>query len=406
MRQKITINDLRRWKANPPEKQCYVSDADSCLKVRRNKDGSVAFCVRPRRKGKRTWKTLGQWPDHGLADARQWAREWKAGVQVSTPKEVLEEIVTWGELAEQYIEGIKGTAKRWDRQEYYLRKYVPKRWHGRPADSITKAEVRALIRSIGERGPYTANRVQKTLAAAFNSGVEAELIDRHPMRGMKRMFKEKARKNIQDFEQLRRIWDACEELADFSPNARAIQLILLTGQRPTEIRTARYDRIKARWLGIPDNKPERFHQVYLSDLAWKIIEGLPSRGVSPYLFPGARLDRPTTALSNVKYPAEELADVGSWQLRDLRSTLLTQVIAHCGALPIHAKVMANHRIPGITDDNYIERMVYYPKCQEIWQAWGQLIEKVVAGEAAEIVPFHQSLELPWAHSTSTERAHL
>ena len=387
MAQNVTINELKKWRANPPKQRRYVTDSvTKALQVRLNADGSISFCARRRRNGKREWKTFGLWPEIGLAEARQMARDWISGADVETPKEAALGQATWGDVVEVYLTEARLTNKTWKEQESNLNRYIPRSWIHRPAASITKSEIRTLAMKIGERTPYQANKVLKTISAAFNRGIEHELIDDNPASRMRRLFKEKPRKNILNFEQLRKLWLTCEQ--HDSPNAKIIQLLLLTGARRGEILSRRWDDIDhERWLQVIENKADRPHKIFLADPAWEILEGLASRKVSDYLFPSLSLDVHVKDIKAMKQTVARRADIGSWQIRDLRSTFLSHSVEHCGTLPVVAKVCANHSIPGITDANYIERTAYYPACKEAWIQWGHLVSNIVRGHAGNVLSF-------------------
>lgn len=379
MQQRITVNTLRSWKAEPPAKQVYVSDPESPLRVRRNADGSLAFCVRRRRHGKRERRTLGQWPDLGLAEARQMARQWATGLDIKTRSEEVWQRVTFGEVLDAYFDEIRLYAKTWDERRRLVRQVVPTPMLQRPAESIGRGEIRSwLLSQVAESG-HRANKLHKIFSAAFNRALDAELVERNPMAGLKRPFKERPRKNILDFEQLRRIWTACAASDHYGLGA--IQLLMITGCRLREILEARWDAIDAEgWLVIHDNKAQRPYKVFLTDLAWSVIEGLPSRGCSPYLFPAVRRsDRPMSTIQYLKDPLMIEIDAGSWRIHDLRGTFLSQSVAKCKTLPVVAKVCVNHSLPGVTDINYIERAVYLPDCKEAWIAYSELIEGILEG---------------------------
>lgn len=389
---KVTINELKSWQANPPGKRTYVTDEVSRdLQIRLNIDGSISFCARRRRNGKREWKTFGKWPEVGLADARQMARDWVTGVDVETPKEVAFGRATWGDVVESYAEEAKVTNRSWKNQVYLLTHYPPATWKHRPADSISKAELRSLVLRVGKDAPYQANRLKATISAAFNRAIDNELIETNPMQGMRRLFKEKPRKNILDFQQIYRLWEVCDH--HHYQASRAIQLLLLTGARRGEILSAKWGDLREdRWLRVEENKAGRPHKIYLSDLAWDIVQSMPTREVSEFMFPNPSLNAPIKDIKISKKTIARMADIGTWQVRDLRSTFLSHSVEHCGTLPVVAKVCANHEIPGITDSNYIERTAYLPACKEAWIQWGQLVSNIVHGRAGQVVSlqrFHQ-----------------
>ena len=389
MKQQITVNQLKHWQANPPGRQVYVSDDLSRLLVRRNTDGSIAFCARRRRHGRREWKTFGRFPDLGLAEARQMCRQWLAGIDVTTRSEEVAGRVTLGEVLDAYFAEIRHSARTWKKLRGTIDRYLPADWRKRPAASITRSEIRALLLSIVERTGYQANKIQTILSAAFNRALEAELVERNPVQGMRRVFKERARKNVLDFGHLLQVWRTCEEWPN--PKTVAIQLLLLTGARRGEILTARWEHVgEDRWLKIPINKSDRDHKVYLCDLAWERVCRLPSRGVSPFLFPSPYVDGPHQYLQDLKDLIAERASIGSWRLHDLRSTFLSHSVEHCDTLPVVAKVCANHSLPGVTDTNYIERAVYYPACKEAWIAYGKLIEGILDGRVGKVLPMRSA----------------
>ena len=74
-----------------------------------------------------------------------------------------------------------------------------------------------------------------------------------------------------------------------------VRLLLLTGARRNEINLARWSQV--HWatnsLRVP-SKGGRERSIHLNSEALKIIEALPSRGVSEYLFPGKKCAQPTS----------------------------------------------------------------------------------------------------------------
>ena len=386
---RITHNDILRWIKSPPEKQTDKRD-DSGLIVRRNVDGSLTFCTRRTFNGRKIRKTFGRYPDLSLADARRACRHWLGKLEEDMFAERPTFNATWQEVVDAYLVEAKATNKSWQNQRHLLTHYIPKSWQHRPASSILKAEIRNLLLTIGTQTPYQANRLKATISAAYNRAIDSELVETNPVQGMRRLFKEAPRKNVLNFEQIRGLWEACDG-HDY-PAARAIQLLLLTGARRGELLNARWDDIDPdRWLSVKENKANRPHKIFLSDLAWSLIDGMASREVSEYLFPSPSLDKPAKDIKMAKRTLARRADIGPWQVRDLRSTFLSHAVEHCGVLPVVAKVCANHEIPGITDANYIERTAYYPACKEAWIKWGQLVSGIVQGHTGQVLSIRQTV---------------
>lgn len=380
---KVTHNDILQWRKNPPEKQTDQID-DSGLIVRRNLDGSIAFCARKRIGGRRMRKTFGRYPELSLAEARKEARAWLSNmvpeVEIGRRRR---RRTTWGEVVEAYLNVCKVRAKSYKQIEYMFRRYPPDAWWPMPAEDLTKVRVNDFLLSMnGTRQP---NHMLVFLKAALNYAVRMDMIKVNPIRDLERPYREKPRKHVLDFEQLRRVWEGCEQVERIG--TKALQLLMLTGCRPGEILTRRWKDVGSdRWLLVPDNKAERPHKVYLADLAWEIIESLPTRAASPFLFPSPVLeDKPISTIRQARDEVAEIARIGSWQSRDFRSTFLSHSVEHCGVLPVVAKVCANHRIEGVTDENYLVRTAYYPACKEAWIAWDRLVQGIISGNQGQVV---------------------
>ena len=379
---KVTHNDISHWIKNPPARQTDQRD-DSGLIVRRNIDGSITFCCRKRIGSRRVRKTFGRFPDLSLAEARKEARAWLSGmVPEAEIGQRSRRRTTWGDVVDAYLVACRAKNKSWKQQEHSLLHYPPKAWWGMPAEDLSKARVQDVL--MGMKGKYQANRLLAYMKAALNHAVRLELIQVNPIRDMKRPFKEKSRKNVLDFQQLHQLWTVCD--GHEYPAAKAIQLLVLTGARRGEILSARWDDITDdRWLSVIANKADRPHKIYLADLTWDVIQGLPSRGVSPYLFPSPDPTKPIKDIKVAKRTIARMADIGEWQIRDLRSTFLSHSVEHCGVLPVVAKVCANHELEGVTDSNYLVRTAYYPACKEAWIAWAKLMTGVVGGGVGRVV---------------------
>ena len=60
-------------------------------------------------------------------------------------------------------------------------------------------------------------------------------------------------------------------------------------------------------------------EVHSCHLAWELVSRLPSRVISPYLFPSRRLDRSVPGLQDLKDRIAEAAAIGTWCIhRSLR----------------------------------------------------------------------------------------
>jgi hypothetical protein len=118
------------------------------------------FHKRPR------WYTLGPADALSLADARKLAAELMLevirGKDPAAERRAARSTNTFAELAQKYLEQhAKKRNRSWKQADALIRRYALPRWSHLPADSITRADVKALMRGMDE-APIAANQ---TLAA-------------------------------------------------------------------------------------------------------------------------------------------------------------------------------------------------------------------------------------------------
>jgi Phage integrase family len=127
------------------------------------------------------------------------------------------------------------------------------------------------------------------------------------------------------------------------PFGSIIQLLILTGQRRTEIGSLRRSWVVDGQVIFPEGfaKNKREHRFPLSGMGREIVEGLPDTG--DFLFPAAtNIEKPFSGWAWHKARFDEgLEDVGAYTLHDLRRTFAT-IHAKIGT-PIHVtEKLLNH----------------------------------------------------------------
>lgn len=150
-------------------------------------------------KGDKSYKkhrfTLGQYPAVSLADARDRAREviQKASRGQDPQAGIVEgaidqpEGVTVEDLAKLYIrDHSKPLKKSWTNDVIYLRNVTPVIGN-RPAKSITRTDVREILKTVEDRGRLgvSANRTLATMRAMWNWGIDEGLVETNPCARLK-----------------------------------------------------------------------------------------------------------------------------------------------------------------------------------------------------------------------------
>jgi hypothetical protein len=169
----------------PVGRRIEYFDADEPgLALRLSEHGRKTWCYLYRAHDSRRLRrlTLGTYPAVTLADARRLALGNRRGVQINGEnpadvKSAWKQIKSFSELAAWYLKDYATKRKRsWKEDARILDKELLPAWRDRKASDISRAEVRALLRSIAERpAPVMANRVLALVSRIYNKALEEDI---------------------------------------------------------------------------------------------------------------------------------------------------------------------------------------------------------------------------------------
>jgi len=93
---------------------------------------------------------------------------------------------TFAELAQKYLEQYaKKRNKSWKQSDALIRRHVLPHWGKLEANSITRADVKTLMRGM-EQAPIAANQMLAAVSAVFTWAVKEEIVSGNPCRGVAR----------------------------------------------------------------------------------------------------------------------------------------------------------------------------------------------------------------------------
>jgi integrase len=336
-----------------------------------------------RNKGQKRRFTIGTYPQLGLADARERAKEvlWRAakGRDPATEKKRGRQAETFRDLAEQYLgEYAKANKRSWKADHNILYKDLIPRFGSRKAAEISRREIRDLLKAIGERGaPIQSNRTLEIVRKVFNWAISEELVENNPCDHIAKPSPENQRTRVLTSNEIRHLWAALDTRPPIF--AAAYRLMLATAQRSIEVLGATYDEVGADgWWTIPPgrvkNKTE--HRVWLSKIARQAIATIePYRDSSPYLFP-SRDGRHLRRLHKTHARLCRVAEISDFKVHDLRRTAASYISAAGISRLIVAKVL-NHKEREITA--VYDRYGYGPEIRRALDIWGARIEEILLG---------------------------
>jgi len=168
------------------------------------------------------------------------------------------------------------------------------------------------------------------------------------------------------------------------PFSQIVRLLLLTGQRRNEIGHLRWAEIDlaAKVIVLPPERTKngRLHELPLSRQALAILERLPRRNSSDFLFS----KRGFNDWDRVKDQLDQRLDLAPWRLHDLRRTCATGM-AELGVQPHIIEAVLNHvsghkgGVAGVYN-----RATYAEPMREALQRWADWLDQITAKPTTKI----------------------
>ena len=328
--EKLTATTAERSKPDPAG-EYRINDAEvPGLFLRVRPGGSRAFVLRYRTlEGRQRLVTLGRYPDLSVTEARKRAHAERGNVAGGAdPVEDRKRARggTFKDTADRWLEEYaKLHRKSWKEDKRRLDKHLLPPLGSRPLVSVTEDDVSDLHRRIGRKAPVEANRVVNLARAIFRWARDKKRLlpasHPNPASGVER-FKETSRERWLRADEVERLGKAIAAIEDPFQRA-AVQLLLLTGCRVTELLRARHDRldVAGRRLLLEDTKTGEPKTVPLSPPAVKIFNSLPKIDGSPWIFPSPKdKKRPVTTIKKTWATVRTAAELPDATVHDLRRT--------------------------------------------------------------------------------------
>ena len=235
------------------------------------------------------------------------------------------------DLAEEFISRRLDGTPRGKERERFIRKELIPAWTGRDVRGIRRREIKLLVESKAEDAPVSANRLLGVIKTLFNHFLDDEIVENNPAARITPPGDEGSRDRVLDEREIKALWKALDAID--RPYADAVRILLLTGQRRSEVSGMRWDQLDldAGLWRMPANlshKNNRGNDVPLSDLALDVIKRQPTRDGVPYVF--VSKGGPIRGWSRVKDRVVEQLDQkhldgSSWNFHDLRRTVATHL---------------------------------------------------------------------------------
>lgn len=375
------LTDTKIAAIKPPAKgqQEHPDHKVTGLRLRVGAGGQKTWTLRKRVGSKTINRKLGTYPAMSLAKARAAALAMIEALVDTGSTDTLDR--TFRSAAEHWIEHkAKRKNKGWEKQERQLELHVYPAWSETKLRTIKRGDVRALIE--GLEGEVLPNRVLALVKTIFRYALSRDWIEASPAEAMEKPASESERDRTLDMGEVARIWNAAKLLG--YPYGPFVRLLLLTGQRRSEVANMRWDGVDlpgATWaFSANEAKSKRGQLVPLSPMAKAIIEGLPRFG--PYVF-STNGETPISGFAKAKsrldnYLAGQGHPIDDWRLHDLRRTAATHMVRLGVTEHLVGRVL-NHAVQGVTGKVYALHS-YAPEKRAALDAWAAAVEQALASD--------------------------
>lgn len=347
------LTDSRISAIKPPVKgqEEYPDDLVQGLRLRVGAGGRKSWIVRTRAGKKQINKTLGTYPVIGLASARDLAKDFL--IQLSkdgAPRSKR----TFGELAEHWIENVaKVKNKSWHNQQRRLEIYVLPHWADRDIAEIKRRDVLDLIDEID--GAVAPGRALAIIRTIFRYALGRDWLDASPAEAIPNPGTDIPRDRFLSMDEVAKVYSTADLLG--YPFAGFIKMLLLTGQRRTEVASMRWEDIDLEagiWILSSENtKSARAHLVPLSPQCIDLLKATPKFGAFVWSSDG---ETHVKGYSRAKKKLDALlkskgAELKPWRLHDLRRTAATHMVRLSVPEEVVGRVL-NHAPRGVTARTY------------------------------------------------------
>lgn len=358
-----------------------------------------------------TRRAIGAYGDISLAEAREKATAWRKLIKQNVDPSVQEERdrqatlrqqrVTFDVVAADFIRDKLPNEKRGWECELDIRREFLKPWGKLPITEITEQQVASFIKGVKARGnPAMARNLLALARRMFTWAIDQRCygLEASPCQRLKPVAlvgKKNDRNRVLTDAELKALWGAAESLG--YPYGSMYRMLVLTGQRRTEVAEARWSEIdlaKRLWT-IPAErmKADAAHEVPLSDDVMQLLESLPRGNRGDFVFSHSFGQYPVSRFSDAKIKldaaiAKEIGPV-DFVVHDIRRTMRTHLSAIPNISDLVRELVIGHTKPGL--HKVYDQHAYESEKRFALDAWAARLRSIVEPAPDNVIQLDRAL---------------
>ncbi len=312
-------------------------------------------------KGTNEYRRLGTVKELSLTQARKQARQIKAE-HAAAPKQPAEAAPAVGSMtlatfmADHYFPHVKVHKRSHKRDDQLYRIRIAPMFGDMALSAINRREVQEFHNALlaGGLSPASSDHHIKLLRRALNLAVQWQLLDANPLKGIPLLMVNNEVENYLDDDQTQALLEVLKSDANRSV-CHILMFLISTGARLNEALTATWKNVSIEggvWkVDATRSKSKKVRSIPLNDSALWVLEQLPSKGKSDYLFPSPvkaedGKDAPYVTITRAWYRIRKLASVNV-RIHDLRHSFASRLVCNGRSL-YEVQQILGHSDPKVT----------------------------------------------------------
>lgn len=347
----LTDKQIRGIK--PTAKHQFIPDIGGVY-LRVHPSGKKQFLYRSRVGGKARYVIIGDYPEVSLLTAR---------LRASTIDLGDKNVVSVDNLFDAFYKHLTTQYKNPGLVKAKYDKDIKPVLGAKDVKSVTRADISDVLQAIIDRGSNVmANRTLADIKHMFRFAVERGWVDHNPAELLTRKSvggKEVSRDKVLSRDEIVKVIQFCLTPRFDYKTRLAVWVMLLTGQRATEVLGIQTGEVRGVWWNIPKErtKAKRATKVYLSP------QSRAALALADGTF-GSDHRVLSKAFKRMEF---------DFTPHDLRRTMATY-LADMGVAPHVIERMLNHQMGGVMA--VYNRAEYLTERREAWRLWGRYLSKL------------------------------